>query len=291
MSDKERGFSLIQGKKPVYSSKNRVNKVLPVAESGQVPDPIQALVSAAANPMHASASVPVLPKAPADEVEALSLDQQLRKKAEEAERLKNPEAEPSESAAPVPTLGSPLAPDNGLNSAQVNKQKSRPRQSVRQSMLKHQALRGSSGADVSEEKLEEKLEEDMGHAFKGMWGALGITAAYSKVKEKAVAAAAGVHPAEIMERVTNGFPRRAYKGKHHTLQKKVDQEAHLKMKEEEMKALFGKDKEAGAGEGAEEAGGGARRGRRRERRMRSVTRRRRKRRRCAAKSSPLPTPP
>ena len=229
---KERGHSLIAGKAPAYKSRKKANNDKALPSFNEEKDPSKLLPTLSPRTPAITNAAPAAPLLVAPDLATSSSAPSLV--------TETVPLTVSETATETPQLS---ATNNGLDinalstTAATKQAAPSKRASIRDNMRKSMVIRDPNN---SAPMTEEKMEEDVGNTFKGMWGALGIGQAFTKVKEKVVSAATDVHPSEIMERVTNGFPKRKYVPKHHTLAPVADQELHLKMKEAELREQFGK---------------------------------------------------
>ena len=183
---KERGVSILLGKKPKYktSAKKNESKVIPLANSELIGGGEE---SASMNPILVTPtlknSVEVKEKEP-----EVSLDKQLRLK-KETEKAKTKKEE-EEKAKKRKEEEAQIAKDMGKGA--LNR-----RASIRDEMRKSQIIMNIKPEEVSEDKL----AEDMGSQFQGLWDKLGMAAAFTKrIKENVVTMASRVHPQEVLER-------------------------------------------------------------------------------------------
>ena len=145
-----------------------------------------------------------------------SLDEQLKQKAREAE-LRAQEEERLEAIRKK-------AEDEQIAADSHFKIKPEKRISIRDQMKASQMLMNVDPDSVSEDKI----AEDLGTQFQGLWGKLGMAANFTKkIKDEIVEVASRVHPHEVLERVTSQYPKRKYTPVHHSLGPVVDHEKHL----------------------------------------------------------------
>ncbi|GMH56249.1 hypothetical protein TL16_g02090 [Triparma laevis f. inornata] len=219
--EKARGASILLGKKPKYQSRSKAKaQVVPaLAEQMQLPKR-EDLV----NPLLKELKIAEekkkekeLEKEKEVEPEPLSLDEQLKLKALERERREIEEKRLAEIAKAEEDAR--IAADSHFKIQPPKK-----RISIRDQMRASHELMNVNPDDVSEDKL----AEDLGTQFQGLWGKLGMAANFTKkIKDEIVEVASRVHPHEVLERVTSQYPKRRYRPVHHSLGPIVDHEKHL----------------------------------------------------------------
>ena len=212
---RERGHSLLRGAKPKYKTAKKAKEdgttQVPLPELDEEESAAAAAATAAAEAKPADSESSEKPAEP-----TLSLDQQLKMKldAEREEARLKKEAEDAQIAKDMEALG--LDPDGKTLGGEV-KPPSR-RVSVRDQMRKSCLIQDVNPDTMTEDEMAEKI----GSTFHSLWGAIGIKDQFAK-KVGDIAGAikdvvhVDIHPSEVLERNTAGFPRRRYRGLHHNI--------------------------------------------------------------------------